>query len=79
MSKARVANIPAGAPFVDALAAGIWQMVGKDDPLALTGVTVLLPTRRAIRSLREAFLRLGGGAPLLLPRLLPLAQLPLLQ
>ncbi len=70
-----VANIPAGAPFVDSLAAGIWQMVGKDDPLALTRVTVLLPTRRAIRSLREAFLRLGGGVPLLLPRLMPLGEL----
>jgi ATP-dependent helicase/nuclease subunit B len=75
VSKARVATIAAGAPFVDALAAGIWQMVGKDDPLALTGVTVLLPTRRAIRSLREAFLRLGGGAPVLLPRLMPLGEL----
>ncbi|MFN4281685.1 MAG: double-strand break repair protein AddB [Alphaproteobacteria bacterium] len=75
MTKARVANIPAGAPFVDALAAGIWQLVGRDDPLALTNVTVLLPTRRAIRSLREAFLRLGDGAPVLLPRLMPLGEL----
>ena len=75
MTSLRVANIPAGAPFVDSLAAGIWQMVGRDDPLALTRVTVLLPTRRAIRSLREAFLRLGGGTALLLPRLMPLGEL----
>ena len=75
MTGPRVANISAGAPFVDSLAAGIWQMVGRDDPLALTRVTVLLPTRRAIRSLRETFLRLGGGAALLLPRLMPLGEL----
>ena len=43
MTGPRVANISAGAPFVDSLAAGIWQMVGRDDPLALTRVTVLLP------------------------------------
>jgi ATP-dependent helicase/nuclease subunit B len=76
----RVASIPAGAPFVDALAAGIWNMAreaakDRDDPLALTRVTVLLPTRRAIRSLRDAFLRLGNGAPMLLPRLMPLGEL----
>ncbi|HEU0071219.1 MAG TPA: double-strand break repair protein AddB [Alphaproteobacteria bacterium] len=75
MTEKRVANIAAGAPFVDALAAGIWNMAGRDDPLALTRVTVLLPTRRAIRSLREAFLRLGDGAPVLLPRLMPLGEL----
>src|SRR5438876_1026758 len=40
------------------------------DPLRLPRMTVLLPTRRAARALREAFLRLSGeGIPLLLPRL----------
>lgn len=74
----RVATITAGVPFVDALAAGVLAMVSKDgarDPLALARVTVLLPTRRAIRSLREAFLRQSNGVPLLLPRLLPLGEL----
>ncbi len=74
----RVATIPAAAPFVDSLAAGILAMVaesGGRDPLALARVTVLLPTRRAIRSLREAFLRQSDGVPLLLPRLMPLGEL----
>ena len=35
-------------------------------------VTVLLPTRRACRSLREAFLRVTQGAPLLLPAIVAL-------
>src|SRR5262245_19437929 len=44
------------------------------DPLRLPRVTVLLPTRRAVRALREAFLRATAqgrepGAPLLLPRM----------
>lgn len=67
----RVFTIAPGVPFVDALAAGIAARVG-DDPLALAGVTVLLPTRRAARSLREAFLRRSGGRPTLLPRMSPL-------
>lgn len=74
-------NIPAGKPFVDALAAGILDRLkagGADleaDPLALADVTVLLPTRRACRSLREAFLRLGGARAMALPRMLPLGDL----
>ena len=66
-----VFNIPASVPFVDALAQGLLTDAG-DDPLALAAVTVLLPTRRAARSLREAFLRLTEGDPLLLPRMMPL-------
>ena len=61
-------------PFVDTLARGILKDTS-DDPLALASITVLLPTRRACRSLREAFLRLTGGKPLLLPRLMPLNDL----
>ena len=61
----RVFTIPPGISFVDALAAGLLADHG-GDPLGLCRVTVLLPTRRAVRSLREAFLRLGGGKPMLL-------------
>jgi len=68
---ATVFTIPPGAAFVDALARGLLDDAG-GDPLALTAVTVLLPTRRAARGLREAFLRLTNGAPLLLPRMVPL-------
>lgn len=64
-------TIPPTAGFVDALADGLLAETG-GDPLALAETTVLLPTRRAARSLREAFLRRAEGAPLLLPRLMPL-------
>jgi ATP-dependent helicase/nuclease subunit B len=70
----RVANIPPGASFADALARGLlarWD----GDPLKLSRATVLLPTRRACRTLGEAFLRASGGRPLLLPRLVPLGDI----
>jgi len=66
-----VYNIPSGRSFVDSLAQGIWQRV-QDDPLKLAEYTILLPSRRACRSLRDAFLRLSEGQPLLLPRMQPL-------
>ncbi len=69
-----VYSIPAGEPFVDRLAAGLIERYGAD-PLTLSRVTVLLPTRRACRSLREAFLRVSGGKALLLPAMLPLGDL----
>ena len=74
MSRAdrRVFSIPAGTGFLDALAEGVIAETG-GDPLALSGYRILLPTRRACRALQEAFLRLSGGRPLLLPRLEPLA------
>ncbi len=70
----RVTDIPAGVSFVDALAHGFLDRWG-DEPLALSAVTVLLPTRRACRALQEAFLRASKGRPLLLPRFLPLGDL----
>ncbi|NKB43457.1 MAG: double-strand break repair protein AddB [Alphaproteobacteria bacterium] len=64
-------SIPPALGFVDALADGLLAETG-GDPLALAEITVLVPTRRAGRSLREAFLRRAQGKPLLLPRLMPL-------
>ncbi|OAN55235.1 double-strand break repair protein AddB [Paramagnetospirillum marisnigri] len=69
-----VFTIPPGLPFVDTLAAWLLAEAG-DDPLALAGMEVLLPTRRACRALSDAFLRLSGGRPLLLPTLRPLGDL----
>ncbi len=43
-------------PFLATLAQRLLASTG-DDPLALSRVTILLPTRRAARALREAFLR----------------------
>jgi ATP-dependent helicase/nuclease subunit B len=66
-------------PFLMTLAIGLLKMTARD-PLLLPRVTVLLPTRRAARALREAFLRVApdggeGGAPLLLPRMRPIGDL----
>jgi ATP-dependent helicase/nuclease subunit B len=68
-----VFTIAPDRPFLGTLAGGLVTLTG-GDPLRLPRMTVLLPTRRAVRSLREAFLRLTGegsdpGAPLLLPRM----------
>lgn len=65
---ANIFTIPAGVPFADALAAGLWRDYSHD-PLALADVTLLLPTRRACRTVREAFLRLSDGQAVLLPRM----------
>jgi ATP-dependent helicase/nuclease subunit B len=70
-AKAKVFNIPPGIAFVDALAEGIIEERDAD-PLSLSQLTILLPTRRSVRSLREAFLRHGGGKPMLLPAMRPI-------
>ena len=69
-----VSTIPPEVSFADVLARGLMDRAG-DDPLQLASTTVLLPTRRACRTLHEAFLRLSDGRALLLPRMLPLGDL----
>jgi ATP-dependent helicase/nuclease subunit B len=59
--------------FLDALAAEWLASAG--DPLQAARGIILLPTRRAARSLAEAFLRMSGGRPLLLPRITALGAL----
>ena len=65
----RVFAIPAEQRFLPALAEGLLAQVPHDDPAALATYTLLLPTRRAARALREAFLTAAGGRALLLPRM----------
>jgi len=60
--------------FADELAAGVLAEHG-GDPLKLADVLILLPTRRSVRSLREAFLRAANGKPTLLPQMAPLGDL----
>ncbi|HSI00623.1 MAG TPA: double-strand break repair protein AddB, partial [Reyranella sp.] len=60
--------------FADDLAAGVLAQYG-GEPLALADVLILLPTRRSVRALREAFLRASGGRPTLLPQMAPLGDL----
>jgi ATP-dependent helicase/nuclease subunit B len=66
-----VYTIAPEAAFVDTLAAGILAEIGDDTP-RLLDYTILLPTRRACRALREAFLRATDGAATLLPAMRPL-------
>lgn len=74
----KVYSIAPGLAFVDVLAAGLLERAGHD-PLCLSEFTVLLPTRRAIRALKEAFLKhvgdSGQSGALLLPRLMALGDL----
>lgn len=57
--------------FADELARVVLAKYG-GDPLYLADVLILLPTRRSVRALREAFLRAAGGKPTILPRMAPL-------
>ncbi len=69
-----LASIPSTLPFLDTLAQHCLARAG-DDPLALSRSLILLPTRRAVRALADAFLRQSGGRALLLPRTLALGAL----
>ena len=60
--------MPPGVAFLDAIADDWLQRAGPD-PLDIARGLILLPTRRAARALAEAFLRVSGGNPLLLPRI----------
>jgi ATP-dependent helicase/nuclease subunit B len=65
----RVFTIPAGTPFLptlaDAVLSGRLAPLPRGDPLALADVTILLPTRRSVRALREVFEKTGGQATIL--------------
>ena len=70
-SRRYVQTIPAGYPFARTLAANLLdEAQGRPEFLARS--TILLPTRRACRVLRECFLDISGGKPVLLPRLTPI-------
>ena len=79
-AKPNVFNIPASAPFlkvlVEALVGGklVAGFPASRDPLALAAATLYLPTRRAARLARLAFLdKLGDAA--ILPRILALGDI----
>jgi ATP-dependent helicase/nuclease subunit B len=68
-------TIPPSAPFLTTLARAVLDGTlpapggAKPDPLTLPLTTIYLPTRRAARALREAFLAKTKGEALLLPRI----------
>lgn len=60
--------------FADTLAVELLkQHGGTPDELART--VIFLPTRRACKTVREAFLRQSDGKPLMLPRLIPFSSI----
>ena len=73
-------TIPPSAPFLSTLARAILSgdlpLPGgtRPDALTLPQTTIYLPTRRAARALREAFLAQGRGDAMLLPRIHALGQ-----
>jgi ATP-dependent helicase/nuclease subunit B len=67
-----VFTIPAGTAFADLLARGVIERAGADrTPFAFADMTILVPTRRAVRTVQESFTRALGGAALL-PQVRPL-------
>lgn len=72
----QVYSIPAGAPFLptlaDAILSGRLVPIGSGDPLALAEITILLPTRRAVRALREVLIERLGGKAAILPSIRPI-------
>ena len=66
-------TIPTHLCFVDTLADYIMDShkgdMGAGNASDMSDTLVLLPTRRAIQALQEAFIRLSDGVPIILPRL----------
>lgn len=76
----RVFSIAAGAPFLptltDAVLAGklVTEFTWDGDPLTLADATIFVPTRRAARELRSAFVTRLGGRAAILPVIRPLGE-----
>ncbi len=64
----KIYTIPASVSFVNNLATGLLKET-KSTPERLGSYLILLPTRRACRSLQEAFLHQTNGTPIILPKL----------
>lgn len=72
MSEARcnLYNISLSNCFVDTVAARLLSEY-KDKPLDLADVLLLLPNRRAVKAMVEAFVRVQGMVPTMLPKMMP--------
>jgi ATP-dependent helicase/nuclease subunit B len=75
----RVFTIPASAPFlptlIEALLGGKLGVAPLRDPLALASATLYLPTRRACRLARDAFLDVMDGDAAILPRIVAIGDI----
>jgi ATP-dependent helicase/nuclease subunit B len=75
----RVFTIPASAPFlptlIKAFTGGELGFPVARDPLALASATFYLPTQRACRLMRDAFLDVLEGDAAILPRIVPIGDI----
>ena len=75
----RVFTIPASAPFlptlIEALIGGKLGFAAAGDPLALAAATLYLPTRRACRLARDAFLDVLKDDAAILPRIVAIGDI----
>lgn len=71
--KNNVWNISSSLGFADTLVKHFLAEYA-DDLSALSEVMFLLPNRRAVRAMKEAFVRERGLTPMLLPRMIPLGE-----
>ena len=75
----RVFTIPASAPFlptlIEALVGGKLGLAAARDPLALAAATLYLPTRRACRLARDAFLDVLNHDAAILPRIVAIGDI----
>ncbi len=69
--EAEIYSLASHHSFVDGLVRGIHARFGHD-PSGLSDLLILLPNRRAVRSLRDAFLRASDGKSMILPRMEPI-------
>lgn len=66
-----VTTIPAHLSFIDILAQSLWRQ----GPSDLAEALILLPNRRACRSLKQALINQAGNQAFILPRMMPVADL----
>ena len=76
MRRPKVFTIPSGLPFLPTLIAAVRSgqlaRIDLSDPIALGRLTVLLPTRRAARAMRELLIEQSPARAALLPRIRPI-------
>lgn len=74
MSIDNIYNIRHSTPFWDTLA-NIYLSKFNTDNLALASALFLVPNRRACKSLTDAFIRQQGLKPVILPQIVPIAEI----
>lgn len=69
-----ITTIAPGSHFTEELALGILEKYS-EQPMTLADTLILLPTRRACRSLRDAFLHVSKGESFILPKIRSIADI----